>query len=53
MIEIYYTNNEIKKFKSINEIQYVPNTIFSIRFIGFNNSDLEAISLESSLVEWI
>ncbi len=44
MIEIYYKNNDIKRFGSINEIEYLPNTIFSIRFIGFINSDLEAIS---------
>ncbi len=49
MIEIYYKNNDIKKFKSINEIEYLPKTIFSIRFIGFNNSDLEAISEKFSL----
>jgi magnesium transporter len=44
MIEIYYKNNNIRKYKSINEIEYLPKTIFSIRFIDFNNSDLEAIS---------
>ncbi len=44
MIEIYYRNNDIKKYKSIHEIEYLPNKIFSIRFIGFIDSDLEAIS---------
>lgn len=44
MIEIYYKNNKIKKYKSINEIEYLPDKIFSIRFIGLNNSDIEAIS---------
>jgi magnesium transporter len=49
MIEIYYKNNEISKYNSIHEIDYLPNTIFSIRFIDFNNSDLEAISEKFSL----
>ena len=49
MIEIYYKNNDIRKFGSINEIEYLPNNIFSIRFIGFVNSDLEAISEKFSL----
>jgi magnesium transporter len=44
MIEIYYKNNDIKTFKSIAEIEYEPGNIFSIRFIGFNNSDLEIIA---------
>ncbi len=44
MIEIYFKNNEIKKYKSIDEIEYLPNNIFSIRFIDFINSDLEIIS---------
>jgi len=44
MIEIYYKNNNIKKYKSIDEIEYLPDKIFSIRFIGLINSDLDAIS---------
>ncbi|MUP39043.1 CorA family divalent cation transporter [Labilibaculum euxinus] len=44
MIEIYYKNNEIQKYKSIDEIDYLPDNIFSIRFIDFRNSDLELIS---------
>ncbi len=49
MIEIYYNNNSIKRYKSIDEIEYLPNKIFSIRFIGFINSDLEAISQKFGL----
>tara|TARA_R110001583_G_scaffold173582_2_gene327675 strand:+ start:33045 stop:33998 length:954 start_codon:yes stop_codon:yes gene_type:complete len=44
MIEIYYKNNEIKKYRTINEIEYVPSNIFSIRFIDFIDSDLAIIS---------
>jgi magnesium transporter len=44
MIEIFFKNNDILKYKSISEIEYLPNNIFSIRFIGFTNSDLDAIS---------
>lgn len=44
MIEIYYKNKEIKKHQSIDEFEYFPNKIFSIRFIGYAISDLEAIS---------
>ena len=43
MIEIYYKNNEVKTYNSSNEIDYQPNNIFSIRIIGFNNTDLEII----------
>ena len=49
MIEIYYKNNEVKNYKSINEIEYQPNNIFSIRFIGFINSDLEIIAKKFDL----
>ena len=49
MIEIYYKNNDIKKYKSIDEFEYFPDKIFSIRFIGFINSDLEAISKKFGL----
>jgi len=49
MIEIYYKNNELRKYESIDEIEYLPNKIFSIRFIGFINSDLEAISQKFGL----
>lgn len=49
MIEIYYKNNEVKKYKSIDEIEYQPNHIFSIRFIGFINSDLELIAQKFDL----
>jgi magnesium transporter len=49
MIEIYYKNNDIKKYKSIDEIEYLPDEIFSIRFIGFISSDLVAISVKFGL----
>ncbi len=49
MIEILYNNNDIKKYKSIDEIEYLPDKIFSIRFIGFISSDLEAISVKFGL----
>ncbi len=49
MIEVYYKNRNIKKHKSIDEIEYLPNEIFSIRFIDFINSDLEAISQKFGL----
>lgn len=49
MIEIYYKDNTIKKYKSVDEIDYLPNTIFSIRFVGFINSDLEVISQKFGL----
>jgi magnesium transporter len=44
MIEIYYKNNDVRKYKSIDELDYSPDTIFSVRFIDFLNSDLELIS---------
>jgi magnesium transporter len=43
MIEIYYKNNSIKKYKFIDEVDYLPDKIFSIRFIDFIDSDLGAI----------
>lgn len=49
MIEIYYKNNDLIKYRSIDEIEYLPANIFSIRFIGFLNSDLEAISQKFDL----
>jgi magnesium transporter len=49
MIEIYYKNNNVKKYKSVDEIDYLSDSIFSVRFIGFNNSDLEAISQKFEL----
>jgi len=49
MIEIYYKNNNIEKYKSVDEIEYLPDKIFSVRFIGFINSDLEAISQKFGL----
>ena len=49
MIEIYYKNNNIKRYKSIDEIEYLSDKIFSIRFIGFINSDLKAISQKFGL----
>jgi magnesium transporter len=49
MIEIYYRNNNVKKYKSVDEIDYLPDSIFSVRFIGFNNSDLEAVSQKFGL----
>ena len=44
MIEIYFKNNDILKYKSIDEIEYSQNDIFSIRFVDFVNSDLDLIS---------
>lgn len=44
MIKIHYKNSTIKKYKSIDEIEYVPNNIFSIRFIDFIHSDLKLIT---------
>ncbi|BAX78741.1 CorA family divalent cation transporter [Labilibaculum antarcticum] len=44
MIEIYYKNNDVRKYKSIDEVEYLPDNIFSVRFIDFLNSDLELIS---------
>ncbi|MRT91546.1 CorA family divalent cation transporter [Ancylomarina sp. 16SWW S1-10-2] len=49
MIEIYYKNNEVKKYKSIDEIEYLPNQIFSIRFMGFINTDLDLIAKKFDL----
>ena len=49
MIEIYYKNNTIKKYKSFDEFEYFPDKIFSVRFIGFIHSDLEAISQKFGL----
>ncbi len=49
MIEIYYKNNDIRIYKSIDEIEYLPNNIFSIRFIDFLHSDLEIISKKFDL----
>ena len=49
MIEVYYKNRNIKEYKSVDEIEYLPNEIFSIRFIDFINSDLEAISQKFGL----
>lgn len=49
MIEIYYKNNNIKKYKSIDEIEYLSDEIYSVRFIGFINSDLKAISQKFGL----
>jgi magnesium transporter len=49
MIEIYYKNNNVKKYKSVDEIDYLSDSIFSVRFIGFNNSDLESISQKFKL----
>jgi hypothetical protein len=37
MIEIYYKNN-VTKYKSVDEIDYLPDTaFFSVRFIGFKS----------------
>jgi magnesium transporter len=49
MIEIYYKNNDVKTFKSIADVEYEPDHIFSIRFIGFNNSDLGIIAKKFDL----
>ncbi|SNR70570.1 CorA family divalent cation transporter [Lutibacter flavus] len=49
MIEIYFKNNIIKKYKSIDEIEYLPKKIFSIRFIDFTDSNLELISIKFNL----
>lgn len=44
MIEIFFKSNDVKYYESIDEIDYIPNKIFSIRFIDFHNSDLNIIS---------
>ncbi len=49
MIEIYYKNNTIKKYNSLDEFEYLPDKIFSVRFIGFINTDLESISQKFGL----
>jgi len=49
MIEIYYKNNDLRKFGSIEDIEFKPDNIISIRFIGFKNFDLEAISQKFDL----
>jgi len=49
MIEIYYKNNDVITYSSVDEIEYQPNAIFSIRFIGFLNSDLETIAQKFDL----
>jgi hypothetical protein len=30
MIEIYYKNNNVKKYKSVDEIDYLSDSIFSV-----------------------
>jgi magnesium transporter len=49
MIEVYYKNNTIVKYNTIDEFEYTRNTIFSVRFIGFKDSDLELISSKFGL----
>ncbi|RXQ95855.1 magnesium and cobalt transport protein [Ancylomarina salipaludis] len=49
MIEIYYKNNEVQTYESVNEIEYQADSIFSIRFIGFHHSDLETIAQKFDL----
>ncbi|RAJ15358.1 magnesium transporter [Arenibacter echinorum] len=49
MIEIYYKNGNINKYTTIDEIEYVPNNIFSIRFIDFTNLDLKTIAEKFNL----
>lgn len=49
MIEIYSKNNEVKFYESINDIEYQPNNIFSVRFVGFLASDLKLISKKFDL----
>jgi magnesium transporter len=49
MIEVYYKNNTIVKYNTIDEFEYTPNTIFSVRFIGFKDLDLEFISSKFGL----
>lgn len=44
MIEIYYKNNTVEKHTSVKEIDFLRDSIFSIRFIDFKNSDLNTIS---------
>jgi magnesium transporter len=49
MIEIYYKNNKIKKFASLDALEYLPEELFSIRFIAYEISDLGAISKKFGL----
>lgn len=49
MIEVFYTNNEIKNYNSIAEITYDINQIFSIRFIDFESADIEKIATKFDL----
>jgi len=49
MIEIYYKNSDIKKYETVDEIDYLPNNLFSIRFVDFNPSDLDSISKKFDL----
>ena len=49
MIEVYYKNNTIVKYNTIDEFEYSPSTIFSVRFIGFIDSSLELISSKFGL----
>lgn len=44
MIEIYYKNNEVANFESIKDFEYKPDTIFSVRCIGFTAMDLDHIA---------
>jgi magnesium transporter len=49
MIEIYYKYNTIEKYTSVKEINFLHDSIFSIRFIDFKNSDLNTISQKFKL----
>lgn len=49
MIEVYYKNNEVKTFDAIQDFEYEPNNIFSIRFVGFKHSNLEKVAKKFGL----
>lgn len=49
MIEIYYKNNTVEKYTSDKEIDFLHDSIFSIRLIDFKNSDLNTISQKFKL----
>lgn len=49
MIEVFYTNNEIKNYPSIEDITYDYDQIFSIRFIDFESTDIDKIAAKFDL----
>lgn len=49
MIEVYFKNNEIKKYKYIDRLEYTPSEIFNIRIIDFGQAELTDISNKFNL----